>query len=1216
MAKFFTYSLLAAAMGLSLNAFAQNATSTPALTFAVDRGAVDATMEFKISAVGGAAIQVDWGNGELKDYTIVNYDDDGWVFSSVSGTISGTSIKVYVPDATKINYLDLDWDTNDAAEAKIRSVDLSKMTGVKELSLSKNILTSVDLSAMTSLKTFNAYDNNLSSLTLPQGDNALTSVNVSNNFNTATGVKNEDAGNNNVLATKWSNAPGLTSLNLNGNSYNELGWFDSFDISKNTKLKTLHLNGCDLPDLDVSPLTALKTLNAQWNVLTTMDLSKNDVTSLSAFLAHNNLESIKLPANASKMTRLNVAYNALTFTTLPTPGFTTNATNYVYSPQAEIANTLNGKNFADYSSLAMVGETESVFKFKAILGDATEQTELSIDNAQYNQTAPGVFRFDVPVKDLQGEITNSVFPALTLTTTKATSMGLFPKMASLELTAEPGALEAESPITLTIGSSAEEPQDVYIDWGDGTGELTTLGKDSWGDPISIQKPVLGSKIEIYGDPTTITSFSCRGSYDWTTGKPKGMLVSKADVSALKEITQLDFMYNLLTDIDLSANKKLTKVVLNSNKINAFEADLPELTTLDLGNYGSNADRKYGANAPSVIDFAKIPKLETLTVSYTGYNLDFTKVPNLKNVYAIANSIKSVDLSNSAALTYLTLNYNELETLDATPITGKANLFATNNKLTSVKVAKNLGNVNVSNNYLTFATLPATDAVSGTLYYSPQNPMEVTADKGVVDLSSQLKVGETATVYAWTLNGEDASGMCNEDNGSFTFSKAGEYVCEMKNAAFPDLTLSTTAITIDAAFVKPVKLFSFTVAPAAAGKTMALNISSTDNQSVQVDWGAGILSDPVATKDYVETWEYGTPTGVVAGENIIVYGTNAATINKLDLSWSKDAGEETKMLTVDLSALTGVNDITLASNALTSLDLTGNVALAKLFINGNNITDVKFPENCVLTRLEAQNTENAGENNMFKVDLSKAPMLNYLIMNFNNKNAEATTIDLSKNVELATVLATDCNLETIDVSKLAKLVQLTVNNNNLTSVDVSQMTSKGRLFAMNNKLSSLVLPEKLTTLNVSNNKLTFATLPATTIATAYTYNNQKPMVVEAKDGKVDLSSQAMVGEVETVFAWTADAEEFKDFTVTAGMFTFTKSAKNAVCTMTNAALPALTLTTIPVDVEADSSAVTEIEGAASEEEAVYYNLQGVKVSGNEPGIYIRRQGNKTTKVIVK
>lgn len=31
---------------------------------------------------------------------------------------------------------------------------------------------------------------------------------------------------------------------------------------------------------------------------------------------------------------------------------------------------------------------------------------------------------------------------------------------------------------------------------------------------------------------------------------------------------------------------------------------------------------------------------------------------------------------------------------------------------------------------------------------------------------------------------------------------------------------------------------------------------------------------------------------------------------------------------------------------------------------------------------------------------------------------------------------------------------------------------------------------------------------------------------------------------------------------------------------------------------------------------YYNLQGMKVSGNEPGLYIRRQGSKTTKVLVK
>lgn len=41
------------------------------------------------------------------------------------------------------------------------------------------------------------------------------------------------------------------------------------------------------------------------------------------------------------------------------------------------------------------------------------------------------------------------------------------------------------------------------------------------------------------------------------------------------------------------------------------------------------------------------------------------------------------------------------------------------------------------------------------------------------------------------------------------------------------------------------------------------------------------------------------------------------------------------------------------------------------------------------------------------------------------------------------------------------------------------------------------------------------------------------------------------------------------------------------------------------VEADENAPVE-----------FFNMQGVKVSGDEPGLYIRRQGSKTTKVIVK
>ena len=49
MAKFFTYSLLAAALGFASPAFADDA-ATPALTFTVDRAAVESKMVFQISA--------------------------------------------------------------------------------------------------------------------------------------------------------------------------------------------------------------------------------------------------------------------------------------------------------------------------------------------------------------------------------------------------------------------------------------------------------------------------------------------------------------------------------------------------------------------------------------------------------------------------------------------------------------------------------------------------------------------------------------------------------------------------------------------------------------------------------------------------------------------------------------------------------------------------------------------------------------------------------------------------------------------------------------------------------------------------------------------------------------------------------------------------------------------------------------------------------------
>lgn len=47
-----------------------------------------------------------------------------------------------------------------------------------------------------------------------------------------------------------------------------------------------------------------------------------------------------------------------------------------------------------------------------------------------------------------------------------------------------------------------------------------------------------------------------------------------------------------------------------------------------------------------------------------------------------------------------------------------------------------------------------------------------------------------------------------------------------------------------------------------------------------------------------------------------------------------------------------------------------------------------------------------------------------------------------------------------------------------------------------------------------------------------------------------------------------------------------------------------------------SGVSGIEADDANAPVEFFNMQGVKVSGNEPGMYIRRQGSKTAKVIVK
>ena len=329
----------------------------------------------------------------------------------------------------------------------------------------------------------------------------------------------------------------------------------------------------------------------------------------------------------------------------------------------------------------------------------------------------------------------------------------------------------------------------------------------------------------------------------------------------------------------------------------------------------------------------------------------------------------------------------------------------------------------------------------------------------------------------------------------------------------------------------------------------------------------------------------------------------------------------QITSIDLSNVTNLVKLSLDNNALTTIDLSKNPKLKKVSLAANKLTafDAALPE---LTHLDISNQQSSGkvsfgENKITTLDYAKIPELTEL-----TANACGLTPDFSKAEKL-----TDVNLMGNGYTTLApvsaSLTRMSLNYNELTDFDGTGLTADAvNLFMGYNKLGAkkITLPVGANNVNIANNAFVFATLPALSeLKGTLTYNNQAAVEVASKDGKVDLSSFAKVGETATVFTW-ADGEnaiEEADFTNADGVFTFKKSFDAAVCTMTNETYPKLTLKTVAIAITASGSGAGVDEIGADENAPVeFFNLQGVKVANPENGIYIRRQGSKTEKVVIK
>jgi hypothetical protein len=221
-------------------------------------------------------------------------------------------------------------------------------------------------------------------------------------------------------------------------------------------------------------------------------------------------------------------------------------------------------------------------------------------------------------------------------------------------------------------------------------------------------------------------------------------------------------YNRLTDLDISHN---TKLIHFCGTGNMFEQ-------IDISHNTELADFYCANNRLERIDLSHNRKLVNVALRTNRLTtLDCSAHPRLATLTCYDNRLESLDVSGCPALVSLDCKNNQLTTLDV-PDSPELALFA------------------CQGNRLTFSTLPLPGYRSYT--YSPQAEIGVSFPADVVDLSGEYLAAGQTSEYAWTDGvGADVTPLSGEA-GVFSFDRlytGKTLVCRIRNAAFPDLTMT-------------------------------------------------------------------------------------------------------------------------------------------------------------------------------------------------------------------------------------------------------------------------------------------------------------------------------------------------------------------------------------------------------------------------------------------
>ncbi|MCZ4693573.1 T9SS C-terminal target domain-containing protein [Ancylomarina euxinus] len=860
---------------------------------------------FKRALVDNTKINTD-GDGEISESEAAAFTGMLSVHSRYIYDLTGLEyfVKLTELDCFNNQIRSLDISKNilltdiDCAKNKLSNLDLSNNTAITKLHCYNNQLSSLDVSNSTVITELYCYNNQLSNLNVKNntaikllscGNNRLTSLDVSNNtaitglYCASNQLTSLDLTNNTAITNLWCYNNQLSSLDLTNNAAITKLWLSnnkltSLDLTKNTAITTLKCSKNEITNLNLTSNKAITFLEYQNNKLTSLDLTKNTaITYLNC--SRNQLTSLDL-SNNLKLKKLDCYINQLS------------SLNVSNNLQLEEFNCFDNQiRSLDISKNILLTDIDCAENKLSNL-DVSKNTAITRLQCYNNQLS----RLDVSnitqltyLKCDTNKLTsldltnNTVITVLVCSNNQLTSLDLSNSAQIKKIYCADNKLSS-----LDISKNTDLTDLKCTDNMIPFSELQKVKKDysalNYKTSKRIFSPVAGlenhtidysSEVVIDGNETTFKWFSENGeevNEENIKEENKGIYRFLKVGSYYCKMTNETFPELTLTTNTITIYGNNTIDIPDAN----FKKALLENKQLNIdGNneiYESEAimyEKEIDISNRNISDLTGIGYFKKITKLTCHSNqisqLDLSENSELRELDCSTNLIEVLNLSGNEKLETIDCSINRLGALNLKGFSKLQNVDCSYNQLIYLKLDnpnKMLTSLRFDQNHLPFSELNEIKAINPKLieieklspnYLSRQADVfgEVNEEVNLeIDYSLEASFDGNETAFTWTkdygMNQADETSIRTIKPGVFKFLKEGVYHCEMTNASFPDIVVTTSAININ----KKGQEITFVNAPTISRVNMTLELKAIASSGLKVNYeilsgGAKLIGNTIS-----------------------------------------------------------------------------------------------------------------------------------------------------------------------------------------------------------------------------------------------------------------------------------------------------------------------------------------------------------------------------------